>query len=80
MYNGVLAMLVGEAWLFRSASVLAYALLLLVAFHMFVAFYEEPALESRFSESYRAYRRFVPRWGFRFRPYDPDRERLKESP
>jgi hypothetical protein len=30
---------------------------------------EEPALKAQFGESYRAYRRAVPRWGFTTRPY-----------
>jgi protein-S-isoprenylcysteine O-methyltransferase Ste14 len=68
MYNGVLALLLGEAWLFDSVSLLEYALLVFVLFHLFVVLYEEPALTSQFGESYRAYRRAVPRWGFTTRP------------
>ena len=44
MYNGVLALILGEAWLFGSVSLLEYALLVLVLFHLFVVLYEEPAL------------------------------------
>jgi protein-S-isoprenylcysteine O-methyltransferase Ste14 len=69
MYNGVLAMLLGEAWLFRSSALLRYAAVVFVLFNIFVLVYEEPALESQFGESYRAYRRAVPRWGFTPRPY-----------
>ena len=69
MYNGVLALILGEAWLFGSVSLLKYALLVLVLFHLFVVLYEEPALTSQFGESYRAYRRAVPRWGFTTRPF-----------
>ena len=69
MYNGVLALILGEAWLFGSESLLKYALLVLVLFHLFVVLYEEPALTSQFGESYRAYRRAVPRWGFTTRPF-----------
>jgi len=47
----------------------AYALLVLVLFHLFVVLYEEPALTPQFGESYRAYRRAVPRWGFTTRPF-----------
>ena len=42
MYNGVLAVIVGEAWLFGSVSLIKYALLVLVLFHLFVVLYEEP--------------------------------------
>jgi protein-S-isoprenylcysteine O-methyltransferase Ste14 len=69
MYNGVLALILGEAWLFGSVSLLKYALLVLVLFHLFVVLYEEPALTSQFGESYRAYRLAVPRWGFTTRPF-----------
>ena len=44
MYNGVLALILGEAWLFRSIGLAEYALLALVLFHLFVVPYEEPAL------------------------------------
>jgi protein-S-isoprenylcysteine O-methyltransferase Ste14 len=64
MYNGVLAVLLGEAWLFGSASLLEYTLLVFVAFHLFVVLYEEPTLEALFTKSYEAYRHAVPRWGF----------------
>jgi protein-S-isoprenylcysteine O-methyltransferase Ste14 len=82
MYNGVLAVLAGEASLFRSMALLKYATLVFVLFHVFVVGYEEPALESQFGESYRNYRRMVPRWGFTLRPFtgtDPDGGRSKEG-
>jgi protein-S-isoprenylcysteine O-methyltransferase Ste14 len=69
MYNGVLAILLGEAWLFESIALFKYTLFVFVAFHLFVLFYEEPTLESRFGESYRAYRKAVPRWGLTARPF-----------
>jgi len=69
MYNGVLAVLLGEAWLFGSATILWYAMGVLLAFHLFVVLYEEPALEARFHESYLSYRLSVPRWGFTVHPY-----------
>ena len=68
MYNGVIAIILGQAWLFGSIGLAKYALLVLILFHLFVVFYEEPALESQFGESYLAYRRAVPRWGFTIRP------------
>lgn len=70
MYNGVGAILLGEAWLFRSGAVLRYAALVLAAFHLFVVLYEEPALETRFDGAYLEYRRRVPRWGFTTRAYE----------
>ena len=70
MYNGILAILLGQAWLFGSTSILAYALGVLLFFHLVVIFYEEPALAAQFHESYRAYRKAVPRWGFTAHPYE----------
>lgn len=69
MYNGVIALILGQAWLFRSIGLAEYALLVFVSFHLFVVVYEEPTLESRSGDAYRDYRRAVPRWGFTIRPF-----------
>jgi protein-S-isoprenylcysteine O-methyltransferase Ste14 len=69
MYNGVLAVILGEAWLFHSTALLRYAALMFIIFHLTVVIYEERTLASRFGESYRAYRRAVPRWGFTVRSF-----------
>jgi protein-S-isoprenylcysteine O-methyltransferase Ste14 len=71
MYNGVVSVLVGEAWLFHSASLWEYAAVVFVMFHLFVIVYEEPTLESQFGDSFRTYKRAVPRWGFTTRPRSP---------
>ena len=65
MYNGVLAVLLGEAWLFHSLVLLQYAAVMFVIFHTFIIFYEEPTLAAQFGESYDEYRATVPRWGAR---------------
>jgi len=70
MYNGVVIILLGEAWLVRSLSILSYAAAVLLAFHLFVVVYEEPVLEAKFGEAYIAYRRAVPRWGFTVHRYE----------
>ena len=62
MYIGVLTSILGIAIAYASAWVLAYAVLVAIAFHFFVLGYEEPTLEDRFGASYREYRRTVPRW------------------
>jgi protein-S-isoprenylcysteine O-methyltransferase Ste14 len=69
MYNGVVAVLLGQAWFFSSVLLLEYAVTVLLCFHLFVVFYEEPSLESRFGESYLAYRKAVPRWSFTVHPF-----------
>ena len=70
MYNGVILILIGESWLFASPLVLRYAMAVFIAFHVFVVLYEEPMLTTQFRESYLAYRRSVPRWGFTIHAYD----------
>jgi protein-S-isoprenylcysteine O-methyltransferase Ste14 len=69
MYNGVVVVLMGEAWLFHSQSLWKYAALVFVVFHVTVMVYEEPTLESEFGESFRRYKRAVPRWGFTRRAF-----------
>ena len=69
MYNGVTAMLLGESWLLHSTALLAYALFVAGAFHLFVLLYEEPTLADKFGTQYAAYRRAVPRWGFTLKPF-----------
>ena len=62
MYFGVLLALLGEAWLFRSGALLVYALIVFTWQHLFVVFYEEPALRRKFGESYSDYLARTPRW------------------
>jgi protein-S-isoprenylcysteine O-methyltransferase Ste14 len=62
IYLAALLVVLGEAGLFGSLRLLAYAGVLAVCFHLFVAGYEEPALRRRFGPDYLAYRRAVPRW------------------
>lgn|SRR5215469_4862884 len=62
MYIGVLSVLIGEAILFHSLSLVWCVLLAGIAVHLFVVFYEEPSLRRRFGESYETYLRTVPRW------------------
>lgn len=62
MYIGVLLIVIGQAVLFRSRILAEYAALFWLAAHLFVLFYEEPALERKFADEYRTYRQRVPRW------------------
>lgn len=66
MYVGVLAVLVGEAMFFASLALLQMAGIMFLLFHLFIVFYEEPALKRQFGESYRRYCAAVPRWLSRF--------------
>ena len=62
IYLAALLVVLGEAWLFMSLWLLAYAGLMAVFFHLFVTGYEERTLRRRFGLSYLEYRRTVPRW------------------
>lgn len=75
MYLAVVAILIGEALLFRRGVLLAYAGAVWVAVHLFVLGYEEPTLERRYGADYEAYRRMVRRWLPKIRPAEPARAR-----
>lgn len=62
IYVGVLLVLIGEAWLFLSPPLVAYAAVAAVAFHLFVVAYEEPTLRRTFGAAYEDYLDRVPRW------------------
>jgi protein-S-isoprenylcysteine O-methyltransferase Ste14 len=62
IYLAALLVVLGEAWLFLSPPLLAYAGAMAVSFHLFVTGYEERTLRRRFGGTYLEYRRTVPRW------------------
>jgi protein-S-isoprenylcysteine O-methyltransferase Ste14 len=45
--------------------------ILVIIVPLFVIFYEEPHLQELFGDDYERYRRNVPRWIPRLRPYQP---------
>ena len=61
-YVAVLALVLGQALLFASGSLLVYAALLAIGFHVFVLLYEEPTLRRAHGAAYDDYCRAVPRW------------------
>src|ERR671917_1749655 len=71
MYVGVLAAIVGQALLLGRLGLLVYAGAAWVVVAVFVHFYEEPTLTRRFGADYEAYRRAVPAWWPRLRPWEP---------
>jgi protein-S-isoprenylcysteine O-methyltransferase Ste14 len=70
MYLAVAAMIVGQALALGQLVLLPYASAFALAVATFVRFYEEPTLRRRFGEQYEAYRRAVPAWWPRRRPWD----------
>jgi protein-S-isoprenylcysteine O-methyltransferase Ste14 len=70
MYLAVAATIIGQALALGQLVLLAYAAAFAVAVAAFVRFYEEPTLRRQFGEQYEAYRRAVPAWLPRRRPWD----------
>jgi protein-S-isoprenylcysteine O-methyltransferase Ste14 len=62
MISGVAAMLLGEALLWGSIALGLWACVFITINHVYFVLSEEPGLEQRFGESYRAYKASVPRW------------------
>src|SRR5439155_14784220 len=71
MYVALLAAICGEALLLGQVSLLAYAAIMGSISYLFVRLYEEPALRRRIGDQYDAYRRAVPGWWPRLRPWQP---------
>lgn len=68
---GVLLSLWGEALFMSRIAMFAYAFIATWCIHFWVIFFEEPALQERFGDEYRAYREKVPRWIPRLDKYQP---------
>jgi protein-S-isoprenylcysteine O-methyltransferase Ste14 len=71
MYVAVLAAIVGQALLLGRLGLLLYAGAAWLIVAAFVRWYEEPTLARRFGADYEAYRRAVPAWWPRLRPWKP---------
>ena len=69
MYLGGIATLAGCALVFRSPAMLVFVLVPCGCVQVFLLAFEEPDLNARFGESYRAYQRAVPRWRPRLIPW-----------
>ena len=71
MYLAVLAAIVGQALVLSQPVLLANAAAVGAAMAAFVHGYEEPTLADRFGAEFEAYRRAVPAWWPRRRPWQP---------
>ena len=71
MYVAVITMIVGQALLFGQPGLLVYAAAVGAAMFGFVRLYEEPDLAERFGAEYETYRKAVPGWWPRLRPWKP---------
>ena len=71
MYVAVLVAIIGQALLLCRLGLLLYAGAAWLIVAAFVHWYEEPTLTRRFGAEYEAYRRAVPAWWPRLRPWEP---------
>jgi protein-S-isoprenylcysteine O-methyltransferase Ste14 len=71
MYLAVVATIIGQALALGQPVLLWYAAAVGAAAGAFVRWYEEPTLRRRFGAQYEAYRRAVPAWWPRLRPWEP---------
>ena len=62
MYVGVVTAIEGIALAMHSWETALYGLIVAIAFHLRVLFYEEPRLAREFGDEFRAYCARVPRW------------------
>ena len=69
MYVAVAATIAGQGLLLGRPVLFAYAALFWLVVAAFVRGYEEPTLSARYGEQYAAYRRAVPAWRPRLRPW-----------
>jgi protein-S-isoprenylcysteine O-methyltransferase Ste14 len=79
MYLAVVLVLLSKALFFGNLSLLMYAFVVLVGFHLFVIFYEEPHLRAHFGESYDDYFKAIPRWTISIRGL-PSRNSASDPP
>lgn len=81
MISSVVLGLIGAGLVFNSAPVLVWAALFLLLNFFYIKFSEEPGLVERFGEDYLEYRRNVPAWIPRFKPWrsDSDRQQIQSD-
>lgn len=71
MITGVLTVLLGESLLFRSKNIFTWFVIFFIINYIYFILSEEPGLEKRFGEEYLEYKRNVPRWIPRLKPWRP---------
>lgn len=69
MYFGLIVAILGQALLFGSLALVWYALIAWAICAGFVLVYEEPTLVRTYGAEYESYRRNVPAWWPRLRPW-----------
>ena len=70
MISGVFAILLGEVSMIGSAPILYWSIGFLLINVIYMPLVEEPGLERRFGDAYIQYRKNVPRWIPRLKPWE----------
>ncbi len=69
MISGVLFVLLGETLILNSVNILIIAGVFFIINTIYFIAMEEPDLHERFGEEYEVYKKHVPRWIPKFKPY-----------
>ena len=72
MITGVLTALLGESLIFHSVPIFEWLIAFFVINNLYFLMSEEPGLAKRFGEEYLEYKRNVPRWIPRLKPWNPN--------
>ena len=78
MITGVLLMLLAEAMLLQSWPIALWMAVFFIGNAVYFPLVEEKGLEKRFAHDYRLYKKNVPRWIPRMRPWIPDKKESKK--
>jgi len=79
MISGVLSILLGEAALFASPALLWWFVVAAAVNIVYIPLSEERGLERRFGDAYLEYKRNVPRWIPRLKPWIPAQDDTREE-
>jgi protein-S-isoprenylcysteine O-methyltransferase Ste14 len=74
MIMGVLTVLIGESISIMSLNIFIWALIFFIINNIWYILYEEPDLQKKFGDEYREYKKNVPRWIPRLKPFIPGSE------
>ena len=69
MITGVLFILIGETLFLHSTNLLIWVCTFFLINNVYFILKEEPDLDKRFGDKYKKYKKNVPRWIPRFKPY-----------
>ena len=72
MILGVFTAIIGESVAILSLKILIWAIIFFIINNIYFMIFEEPGMVKRFGDEYKEYKKNVPRWIPRLKPYLPD--------